>query len=119
MRNLRLLRACRRRAHIKYTAKLRLEAFTRYGGPICVCCGETNILFLTLDHTKNDGAVHRKAMRIIDGNRKMKGEAGSGWTFYVWLRRNNYPPLDLRVLCYNCNCGRWRNGGVCPHTAST
>jgi hypothetical protein len=19
------------------------------------------------------------------------------------------------VLCYNCNCGRARNGGVCPH----
>jgi hypothetical protein len=20
------------------------------------------------------------------------------------------------VLCYNCNCGRERNGGICPHT---
>ncbi len=27
---------------------------------------------------------------------------------------NNFPP-GFRVLCYNCNCGRNHNKGICPH----
>lgn len=27
-----------------------------------------------------------------------------------------FPP-SFRVLCYNCNSGRARNRGVCPHQA--
>lgn len=39
-----------------------------------------------------DGAQHRK-------------ERGSGIKFYRWLKNNNFPKnLNLRVLCFNCNC---------------
>ena len=26
----------------------------------------------------------------------------------------NFPDF-LQILCFNCNCGRNRNGGICPH----
>lgn len=64
------------------------------------CCGETEPLFLSLDHVNNDGASHRK---VID-RRKL----------YKWLARNHYPS-GFQVLCMNCNHGKFRNGGVCPH----
>ena len=76
------------------------ETMEKYGGVRCVCCGETTLHFLTIDHANNDGNVHRK---------QMKRER-----IYQWLKRNNYPP-GFRVLCFNCNCGRQINGGICPH----
>lgn len=24
-------------------------------------------------------------------------------------------PKDIQILCYNCNLGREKNGGICPH----
>lgn len=81
----------------------RLKVYDRYGGRKCSCCGETRLAFLTLDHINNDGHKYRK-----------KGMDRSGGSTYLWAMRNNYPP-SLRVLCYNCNSGRHRNGGICPH----
>ena len=71
----------------------------------CCCCGETNIVFLSLDHENNDGKQQRKK---LTNDNKMH--------FYYWLKKNNYPQnLGLRTQCYNCNMGRSRNGGICPH----
>lgn len=69
-------------------------------GRECVCCGEKNELFLTVDHINNDGNTHR---RII--NKRY---------ICTWLRLNNFPPI-VQILCFNCNCGRQVNNGVCPH----
>ena len=80
-----------------------IEALDAYGGPICSCCGETSVFFLTLDHINNDGAEHR---------RRTKGASGK---VLAWvLKKEGYPP-GFQVLCFNCNCGKARNGGVCPH----
>ena len=84
-----------------YKQRLKKEVFEAYGNK-CVCCGETNLAFLTIDHIYNDGAAHRAA-----GVR-------SGTQTYMWLKRNKYPNA-FRILCYNCNCGRQNNGGICPH----
>jgi hypothetical protein len=77
----------------------RRHIIARYGGR-CVCCGETEIGFLTIDHVANDGAAHRKlnmrAMRLA-----------------YFITRNGYPP-DFQVLCYNCNCAKGALG-ECPH----
>ena len=70
-------------------------------GNKCACCGETDPLFLTIDHMNNDGAEHRRG----------KGTASN---ICIWLIRNNFPE-GFQLMCYNCNCGRARNGGVCPH----
>src|SRR5579859_5436767 len=77
--------------------------YRAYGGYICACCGETDKGFLSIDHINNDGAAHRKMI----GNR-------GGIGVYYWLYNNNFPP-GFQILCYNCNLGRARNNGICPH----
>lgn len=78
----------------------KLDVFKHYGNK-CNCCGETELLFLSMDHVNNDGNIFRKKIH-------------SGYKTYIWIRRNNYPK-DLQLLCMNCNFGKARNGGVCPH----
>jgi hypothetical protein len=48
----------------------------------------TDVDCLTIDHPNNDGAKERKAV-------------GSGTSFYVWLKKHNYPE-GYQVLCNNC-----------------
>lgn len=86
--------------------KQRVETlYAKYGGARCVCCGETIFEFLSLDHIDNNGAAHRREI------------GGSGSHLYAWIVRKNYPP-GFQVLCYNCNAGRYRNGGICPHQSA-
>lgn len=93
----------------EYRKKIKDQVYNAYGGYKCNCCGETTEFFLTLDHINNDGAEHRK---MINGNPKKRG--GNNCSMYRWIIKNNYPPI-LQVLCFNCNCGKKINGGVCPH----
>lgn len=79
-----------------------------YGGKRCACCGETQPTFLTLDHINGDGNKHRKLIT------KAKNAVPCAAHFYAALRRAGFPP-GLQVLCWNCNLGRERNGGICPH----
>jgi hypothetical protein len=61
-------------------------------------------MFLTLDHSNDDGG------------KRADGRKEGGYSFYKKLKRLEYPQnLGLRTLCWNCNCGRARNGGICPH----
>lgn len=78
--------------------RLRSEVMNAYGGPRCVCCGETLVEFLTLDHKDGGGNQHRKEVRN---------------QVYRWLKLRNFPP-GFQVLCMNCN---WAKGkyGECPH----
>jgi len=84
-------------------AKAKQECFEHYGGMICACCGETEPMFLSLDHVNNDGYLRRKY-----------GKATPSGSFYGFLRKTGYPD-GFQVLCMNCNFGKARNGGVCPH----
>lgn len=88
----------------RLTAKLRQEVFTAYGGTVCCCCGETGSKFLSIDHIDNDGAEMRKSGKQPRG----------GTAFYQWLRKSGFPK-GFQVLCMNCNVGKHRNGGICPH----
>jgi hypothetical protein len=81
------------------------KCYEKYGYK-CNCCGETIKQFLTLDHINNDGANHRKLMKHESD--------GSGKQLYCWIIKNNFPPI-FQVLCYNCNIGKYLNGGICPH----
>lgn len=90
-------------------ANLRLEVLNAYGGPICICCGERELMFLTLDHARNDGAAFRKELEARKG-RKINMD------LYRVLKAEGFPQdRGIRVLCWNCNCGRARNQGICPH----
>ena len=85
----------------EYRAKLKKETLLAYGDK-CICCGENNPVFLTLDHINNDGKNHRKKLPTT-------------MSLQVWLKKNNWPKNIIQILCFNCNLGRKQNGGICPH----
>lgn len=94
------VRCARCKQHHGKVPDLRWKIIQHYG-PFCKCCGETIHAFLTLDHANRDGAeLRRKGL--------------SGMTLLYWIIRNDYPN-SIQVLCYNCNCGREKHGGTCPH----
>jgi hypothetical protein len=80
------------------------EAYAAYGGYVCACCGETEKSFLSIDHVNNDG----NEMRKIHGSSADK--------LYRGLKQNSYPS-GFQVLCMNCQWGKVKNNGVCPHEA--
>lgn len=84
--------------------KLRHEILLAYGHQ-CVCCGEVEEAFLTLDHTQNDGAAHR---RSFHGTQRTSA--------YVWreARRLGFPRDRFQLLCWNCNWAKHARG-ICPH----
>jgi len=87
------------------------QVFEYYGSK-CACCGETEFIFLTLDHVNNDGAEHRRQLAGPNG----EGRNVSPDKIFRILVRTNFEDADrFQVLCYNCNCGRRSNHGVCPH----
>ena len=81
--------------------ELKRETFIHYGGAFCVCCGEDDLRFLSLDHINNDGAHQRRRLK-------------TGINIYNWIKARGYPP-QFQVLCMNCNFGKHINKGVCPH----
>lgn len=85
-----------------YRVKIKKEVIGHYGA-VCSCCGEVTIDFLTIDHINGGGTKQRRTNGV-----------GGGIHFYIWLKTNAYPK-GFQVLCFNCNCGRAVNKGVCPH----
>jgi hypothetical protein len=88
--------------HKSLIIKRRELVFNHYGNK-CVCCGESNQAFLSIDHINNDGAKHKREL----GRR----------TLYTWLIKNMFPD-GFQLLCMNCNCAKqwW---GKCPHQDSS
>ena len=72
------------------------ESFFSIYGDACSCCGETNYIFLVLDH-------------IMGPERKIKSNRKS----YLDAIKN-YDPEEYRTLCHNCNQATM-GGRVCPH----
>lgn len=72
-----------------------------YYGYECACCGEKNPRFLTIDHVNNDGYKDRNL----------------GSRIYSTIKREIIEGNDNRfqIYCYNCNCAKRLNKGVCPH----
>ena len=79
--------------------RLRQKLFDAYGNK-CACCGETERAFFELDHINGGGSKEYREMGEIQ--------------LYRHVMRSGFPPI-YRILCANCNRGRQRNGGICPH----
>jgi hypothetical protein len=94
-RNPEKVRAINREQSYRYRA-----AVLDHYGPFCVCCGEAETTFLTVDHMNNDGAEHRRT-------------DPSASNIYFWLVRNDFPE-GFQILCWNCNAAKQFRGG-CPH----
>lgn len=84
---------------------IRAEMIAAYGGT-CACCGESAREFLTIDHVNGGGSRHSKSL------------GGGGRAVLMYLYKLGWPKDGYRLLCYNCNSGRERFGGVCPHEKS-
>ncbi len=80
--------------------------FAAYGGFTCKCCGESEPLFMTIDHINNDGAHFRKTV--------LGRFNAAGVATYQWIVKNDFPS-GFQVLCMNCQWGKRMNKGVCPH----
>ena len=92
---------------VKWNYSKRKLALEAYGGK-CACCGESNYMFLDFDHINNDGGVWRKANKT----------RGTGGDLVRWVIKNKFPDT-IQILCANCNQGKNRNMGVCPHKDPT
>ncbi len=80
----------------KYTIK-----YYSNGKMNCNCCDENIYKFLTVDH--------------INGRKPHNHDRSmTGIKLLWWLKKNKYPK-GFQILCYNCNCSRAKNGGICPH----
>lgn len=109
----------------KYRAaglELKLAAFDAYGGRVCVCCQETHLEFLTIDHIVPRSAAKQRRTRegVRDGEgvksfRERSGRNSKGQDLYRWMKAEGYPE-GFRVLCVNCNFARGQHG-ICPHEA--
>jgi hypothetical protein len=81
----------------EYRWFLKKTVVNHYGGK-CICCSESLMEFLTVDHIKGGGGKHRKRVKGI---------------FYVWIINHRFPKT-LQVLCMNCNFSKGKYG-YCPH----
>src|ERR1044072_447567 len=81
--------------------RLRYEALQHYG-MMCGCCGESELVFLCIDHVNDDGGEERR-------------RGGKGTAFLRWLAKNDWP-AGYQTLCHNCNYAKSRGG--CPHQAT-
>ncbi len=86
---------------VNYRKRIRMQVLEHYGIK-CACCGETEVVFLTLDHLQGGGGLHRKTTN---------GSLG----VYREIIQQNFPP-QYRILCMNCNWAM-RLGHKCPHQA--
>lgn len=98
---------CYEAVHLRSRQKLydakRQKIIQHYGGR-CACCGETEFVFLQLDHINGGGNEHRRQIGT------------GGGVLLQWIINNNYPE-GFRVLCANCNSA-WARGW-CPHESPT
>lgn len=83
---------------------LKLYVVEAYGGK-CSCCDEADPYFMTIDHVYGGGRKHFSEINA------------KGSDFYRWLKKNDFPKDDYRLLCYNCNCS-FGNYGYCPHNTN-
>jgi hypothetical protein len=90
----------RKRNKTIHHRRTKARVFRHYGW-LCVCCGEPNEDFLSIDHINGCSSDLRKLH-------------GLGARFYRWLVKNGFPE-GFQTLCLSCNMGRSRNGGICPH----
>lgn len=98
----------RRLMYPSLTEKLKREILFYYGNNklSCVCCGETEFKFLTIDHIDNNGSIDRKNIRR------------TGHNLYRYLKKMKLP-IGYQTLCFNCNSGKQINKGICPHKMLT
>jgi hypothetical protein len=78
------------------TRKYKLSFLEMYGR-VCVCCGESGLDFLTIEHKLGQQKISRR----------------TGLVAYRDAVKEYRPDL-FEILCWNCNCAKGKLG-YCPH----
>jgi len=68
--------------------------------PICMCCGEDDLMYLQIDHVYNDGSKDKQKNNLY--------RRGVLHTRREYLKN----PKRFQLLCANCNYAKHKNGGV-------
>jgi len=79
-----------------YVLKTSREAAIAKYGQVCICCGESEHRFLTIDHIISGSEPKLTSVRLLK-----------------WLRKRHYPS-GFQLLCYSCNCAK-SSELECPH----
>lgn len=92
--------SAKRQKHLRI--RIKDAVIAKYGGK-CACkkCPENknpHRRFLTMDHETPVGAARE-----------------DNYNMHKRLYYSEELLPGFRVLCFNCNCGRYINGGLCPH----
>lgn len=82
---------------VEWRNSIKKKVYDHYGWK-CNCCGETNPFFLSIDHINNDGYKDKT----------------SSINIYSRIIKQGFPDT-YQTLCMNCNHGKYRNKGICPH----
>ena len=95
-----ICRPCRNRRKRQWYLDRKTWVLDHYsdGTHACMCCGERELVFLCLDHVRNDGSKMRRQY-------KRNG---------IWEATARGLPEDFQVLCFNCNRAKYLQG-FCPH----
>jgi hypothetical protein len=92
-----------------YQTNKKVTVFNILGGCECAECGDKNMSHLTIDHIDSTGHIERK------------NGLGHG-KIYSSIYNGEYPEeklSNLRVLCWNHNCGRRRSSWDLPSANQT
>lgn len=107
-----LLNHCKN-CQAKYNQSHKLKFMQLKGLDKCTCCGEHRIEALSIEHSNNDGNIHRKD---IQRRYNLKGTV-NGHIFFKYYLKDLQQGIDwagLTMLCYNCNHAH-ASFGYCPH----
>lgn len=74
-----------------------LKKYSKDGVPVCICCGEKEVSFLSIDHINGKQGRTRKTV-------------GQG-LYRKLLKKHDH---NIQILCFNCNLAKGFYG-VCPH----
>ena len=82
----------------KQRAKENEKELFRLMKNMCKCCGETDPMYLQIDHVKNDGYLD-------------KNQSGSRICVKYKMKLYHENPKRFQLLCANCNVAKAKNGG--------
>jgi len=91
LKHLNLVKSNSNNTRVRYRRIVKQIVMDAYGNK-CICCGEDNPDLLTIDHINGNGSQHRREVK------------SGGHGFYRWIINHRFPD-NLRLLCWNCNCG--------------
>ena len=88
---------CSKHRRVANYAKHKAILYAELGNR-CVCCGERDQMYLSVDHVNNDGGKYRK-------------QSLAHHKIHRLLKHHRENPGSLQLLCINCNHAKMRNGG--------